>query len=233
MQETTSHATIPLVVACDVEGTLTTGHTWEGMRDYLVAHGGEGAYRRFFRRSLPALLLYRLGIGDPRAFKEKWLYGLLALYEGYTEEQFAAPAEHTAVEALWAGRRPVVIGALREHHAEGATIALASGVFQPILDALVACAAANGLPGLHAFGTPLEIVDGRLTGRTAIPFTVGAQKVAALSALAGEVPLAAAYGDTAADLPMLRASRRPIAVAPDAALRAAATENGWEIIGDE
>jgi phosphoserine phosphatase len=227
MQDSTSS---PFLVACDVEGTLTTGTTWDGLRGYLVEHGRRAGFRRFVRRQLPALLLYRLGLGDRRAFKEKWLYGLLNLYAGATEEEFAAAAEYTAARALWPGRRHDVVAALQAHHAAGASIVLASGVFQPVLDALVAHAAREGIDGLQALGTPLEVVDGRLTGRTAAPFNVGAIKAERLQQWAGGRPLAAAYGDTGADLPMLRLSRHPVAVAPDPPLRAIAQQHGWQIL---
>ncbi len=42
----------------------------------------------------------------------------------------------------------------------------------------------------------------------------------------------AAYGDTWADIPLLEHADRPIAVYPDAPLKAAALERGWEILGD-
>ena len=47
-------------VASDLEGTLTRGVTWKGMRDFIVANGREREYKRFFRRNLPNLLLFRL-----------------------------------------------------------------------------------------------------------------------------------------------------------------------------
>jgi phosphoserine phosphatase len=219
-----------ILIACDVEGTFTTGATWEGLRDYLLQHGGRGRYRRFFWRHLPGVLAYRLGLGDRAAFKEKWLYGILMLYAGMTEQEFAAAAEYTAIHSFWERRRHAVAGALQAHLADGSYVVLASGVFQPILDALVAHAAREGLTGLQGLGTPVEVVEGRLTGRTAIPFSVGAAKVERLQAWAGERPLAVAYGDTAADIPLLEASRWPVAVAPDAALRALASERGWEIL---
>lgn len=221
----------PTFVACDVEGTLTTAASWEALREYLVQEGRQRAFRRFFLRRLPGLLAYRLGLGDSQAFKDRWVRGILALYAGYTEEEFAAPAAHAAGH-LWSARRPAVLEALQAHHDGGATIIFASGVFQPILDALARLAAGAGLERVRALGTPVEIVDGRLTGQTASPLSVGKLKAERLHALAGSAPFVAAYGDTAADLPMLRLSRFPVAVAPDGALRAAASQAGWQIIAD-
>ena len=40
----------------------------------------------------------------------------------------------------------------------------------------------------------------------------------------------AAFGDTVADIPLLRAATRAVAVAPDAALRREAHSRGWEIL---
>jgi phosphoserine phosphatase len=45
-------------------------------------------------------------------------------------------------------------------------------------------------------------------------------------ALAGS----AAYGDSSADLPMLRCVGHPVAVNPGRRLRRAAEENGWEVV---
>ncbi|HAR03277.1 MAG TPA: HAD-IB family hydrolase, partial [Chloroflexi bacterium] len=41
----------------------------------------------------------------------------------------------------------------------------------------------------------------------------------------------AAFGDTAADIPLLTAARRAVAVAPDKQLREEAQRRGWEIVG--
>jgi hypothetical protein len=43
-------------------------------------------------------------------------------------------------------------------------------------------------------------------------------------------PVWAAFGDSGEDLPMLRLAARPVAVAPDKALRAEAEAAGWDIV---
>ena len=40
----------------------------------------------------------------------------------------------------------------------------------------------------------------------------------------------AAFGDTVADIPLLRLATRAVAVAPDAALRREAAARGWELL---
>jgi phosphoserine phosphatase len=41
-----------------------------------------------------------------------------------------------------------------------------------------------------------------------------------------------AYGDTWADIPLLKHADRPVAVYPDEVLKATALERGWEILGN-
>jgi HAD superfamily hydrolase (TIGR01490 family) len=88
-----------------------------------------------------------------------------------------------------------------------------------------------GLTG--AIGTVAEIVDGVYSGRLVGEMMHGPAKAAAIIALAEREGLdlgrCAAYSDSVNDLPMLNAVGRPVAGNPDAALRRAARESGWEI----
>lgn len=83
-------------------------------------------------------------------------------------------------------------------------------------------------------GAPLEIVDGRYTGRLAGPMTYREGKVAAIEQLAEREGLdlerSWAYSDSESDLPMLRAVGHPVAVNPDRALAAVAADEGWDVI---
>jgi HAD superfamily hydrolase (TIGR01490 family) len=88
-----------------------------------------------------------------------------------------------------------------------------------------------GLTG--AIGTVAEISDGIYTGRLVGDLMHGPAKAIAIADLAAQEGLdlsrCAAYSDSVNDLPMLSAVGRPVAVNPDAALRRAARDNGWEI----
>ncbi|HEY8649171.1 MAG TPA: hypothetical protein VIM50_07300 [Candidatus Limnocylindria bacterium] len=48
-----------MIVAADLEGTLTTGETWKGIGRYLSASGQRSAYRMFFLTHLPGALLVK------------------------------------------------------------------------------------------------------------------------------------------------------------------------------
>jgi len=86
-----------------------------------------------------------------------------------------------------------------------------------------------GLTG--AMGTVAEHVDGVYTGRLVGDMLHGPAKAVAVSALAARESLdlaaCSAYSDSFNDLPMLSLVGDPVAINPDARLRAHAREHGW------
>ena len=84
---------------------------------------------------------------------------------------------------------------------------LVSGTYQPVLEVFARRIDAE------AIGTPLELRDGRATGRLAGPVNNDGVKVASLRPLLGDATLVAAYGDTPADVPMLELSAAATVVA--------------------
>jgi phosphoserine phosphatase len=216
----------PNTVASDLEGTITAGETWRGMRDYLVENGYERPYRRFFLRNIPALVLFRLGWANVPAFKERWILGLLRLFKGFDEAEMATMAEFVAMKTLWPTRREAVVAELQAHQGNGRSVIIVTGLFEPILQIL-----ARELGGFGSIGTPLLFENGRFTGKVAAPLNVGQRKVDRLqSFLQQQGQLAAAYGDTVRDIPMLELAQEPVAVDPDALLRETAQNRGWRIL---
>ena len=69
------------IVATDLEGTLSSGVAWEGMRDYLFENGRERQYKRFFLRQMPIYALFKLGLVSRDRMKEDWIMGMLALFD--------------------------------------------------------------------------------------------------------------------------------------------------------
>lgn len=211
------------IVAFDLEGTLTAGVAWEGMRDYLKAHGEEDKYRRFFRRNLLSVLAFRFGLlRDERAFKERWILGVLRLFAGYTTPQFEEVAAWVVEQTFWPQRRVAVVEELEGHRANGRRVIIVSGMFELILQAFAAKLQ------VESIGTPIEVVNGRLTGEIIGQLNVGPRKVARLQQLPGK--LLVAYGDTVRDIPMLHLAETAVAVHPDKPLRQAAVQNNWRIL---
>lgn len=88
-----------------------------------------------------------------------------------------------------------------------------------------------GLTG--ALGTVAEVRGGVYTGRLDGPPLHGLAKAEAIRAIAAREGLdlarCSAYSDSSNDIPMLSIVGNPVAVNPDAALRAHARDNGWTI----
>ncbi len=213
-----------MIIATDLEGTLTTGETWRGIGKYLAQHGRAMTYRTFFLTHLPGALLSKLGLISKQRFRDRWIADLPRLLRGYTVAQWNDVAEWVVEHELWPQRRVTLIDEIMSHRQDGYRLVLVSGTYQPVLDAF-----ARRLDA-EAVGTPLELANDRATGRLAGAINNAEAKAGRLRAfLAGSLP-DIAYGDTAADLPMLGLSKIPVAVYPDAQLRKAASKGGWRII---
>jgi phosphoserine phosphatase len=220
------------LVAADLEGTCTSGESWRGVGRWLEEHGRRGRYRRFLAPRLAALPLVRLGAVSRQEFRNRWIRDLARLLDGLTAAELDGVATHVVEHELWPKRRRAVIDALEAAAADGARVVIASGTYEPIVAAFVARLAGGPAGPVLGLGTPLEMDDGRTTGRLAGRVGTGSLKADRVAVLAGGAPLRVAYGDSLADLPLLDLAAEAIAVAPDRDLRPVAIARGWRILDD-
>ena len=213
-----------------MDGTLTTAETWRGVHQWIRANYPSAAASRFITVRLPIVFLARSGLMNKERFRARWLEDQTKLLRGLPAEQLAVMGEWVVEHLLWPARRIEAITAVQATLATAQAIdpttelVLATGGYQPI-----AAAFARRLGATIALGTPFEVVDGIATGKLAAPTQSGEEKAAAVRAAAGGAILAA-FGDTAADIPLLRLAERPVVVAPDRALQRVALAEGWESI---
>lgn len=213
------------IAAFDVEGTLTEGATWAGLRTYLEANGQGDLFKRFLRRKMPGIILFRLHlIRDERAFKERWVLDMLRLFAGYSDAQMAEVGRFVVERELWPKRRPSVVTEIEKQKENGRRVLLVTGVMEPVLAVL------SEKLGVEAIGTPLQYENGDFTGEVAAPINTGIRKVEQLEPFARDGKIYAAYGDTAADIPMLQMARNPVAVFPDKKLSKIARSNDWRVL---
>jgi HAD superfamily phosphoserine phosphatase-like hydrolase len=220
--ETPSTDLETLIIAADLEGTLTKGETWRGLKAYLEAHGRKRDYDGFIRRHLLDYLGASVGVIPKRRFQTRWITDFPQLFGGATLKEFHAIAAWVTERELLPKLRRAPINELEAAKRGGARVILVSGTYQPVLEMF-----AHRF-GFEAIGTPLELVNGHLTGRLAGPVNVGAVKCSSLRALIGQRSLTRAYGDTMPDVPMLiSASQAVIVTGNDPALERFATQRGW------
>ena len=225
------HVLLGPVVVSDMDGTLTTAETWRGVLDWIRGNRPSGAARRFVTLRLPIVMVARLGVVNKERFRARWLSDMARLLAGASTHELAAMGEWVVEHHLWPARRLAAIEAVAASMERARTVhptarlVLATGGYQPVGDAF-----ARRIGADLVLGTPLELHDGRATGRLAAPVQSGEQKAAAVGAAAAGRGVLVAFGDTAADVPMLNLAERAVAVAPDVPLRAAAQRAGWQII---
>ena len=215
-----------------MDGTLTTAETWRGVHEWILANATSAAARRFIAVRLPIVFLARSGLMNKERFRARWLEDQTRLLRGTPNDQLTAMGEWVVEHHLWPARRVEAITAVQAAHAAAratdpsAELVLATGGYQPI-----AAAFATKLGATVALGTPFEVLNGIATGKLAAPTQSGIEKARATQACAAGGRILAAFGDTAADIPLLKLAERAVAVAPDSALALEAARVGWERLG--
>jgi phosphoserine phosphatase len=213
-----------MIVISDMMGTLTTGSPVLGLVSWVRAHQSKFRADLYMAGMLPSYFLAKAGLLDWQKWGQGLMVNSLSLVHDATPETLAQIAEWAVERDLWPERRADVLARLAEHTQTGAQVYIASSVFEPTV------AAFAKRIGAQAIGTPLEIVDGRV--RLAQDLVASQRKIEQVLSRLGVQRVDVAYGDTAQDIPLLEHAERPVAIYPDEALRAAALERGWEILGE-
>ena len=211
------------IIVTDLDGTLTTGSSWQGFRNYFKKTHNALAYNMFFFRFLPHFPLMKLGLLNRQKTMTAWLQGEIGLMQGMPISEVNAMAEWAVFNEMWPKGRSDILLELEKKRLSGAQIVVVSGGYQPIVEAFARKMDAE------AIGTQLRYEEGKLAG-LALPVNSGDQKVANIRARYPDARIAAAYGDTLSDLPMLEMSDNPVAVYPDAKLLRVAKEKGWRVM---
>jgi len=215
-----------------MDGTLTTAETWRGVHQWIRANYPSAAARWFIGIRLPMVVLARSGVLNKERFRARWLEDQTRLLRGVAREQLEAMGEWVVEHHLWPARRVAAVAAVQAAHAAACAVdasselVLATGGYQPIASAF-----ARRLGASAALGTPFELHDGRATGRLAAITQSGDEKARAVRSYAAGGRILAAFGDTAADIPLLALAERAVAVAPDRALAQECARLGWERLG--
>jgi len=178
-------------------------------------------------RSAYAQFVYLISGADHDQMEQMRAY-LSALCRGWDVEQVRAIVDETLDDIV----EPVIydeaVDLIEKHRLEGLDIIIISSsgteVVEPIGERL----------GVDlAIGTQLEVVDGAYTGEILF-YAYGQGKADAMRELAAEhgydLGDCYAYTDSQTDLPMLELVGHPVAVNPDADLRALAAQRGWPVL---
>ena len=168
------------------------------------------------------------GIDSGEDFEE-FLKMALGAWRGHSEEEIRGLGERLFKHEI-AGRMHWEAWRLvQAHHAMGHRVVLASSATRFQVEPM-----ARELAADHVLCTPVEVIDGVVTGRTAGPVLWGEGKARAARALGAEHDLdmeaSFAYSNGAEDVPFLESVGNPVCVDPESALVRVAHERNWPIL---
>ena len=212
-----------MIVVSDMMGTLTTGSPVVGLVDW-VKHNQSRLQAQLYLASIaPSYFLAKRGWIDRQSWGQNLMINSLSMIRDATPEKMNSVAGWVMEHNLWTKRRGDVIARLAAHISQGAQVYIASSVIEPFIEPF-----AKRI-GAQSIGTPVEYADRKV--RVAGDLVAQERKIEKVLSQLGVERVDTAYGDTEQDIPLLEHAHRPVAVYPDAALRAVAQERGWEILG--
>jgi putative phosphoserine phosphatase/1-acylglycerol-3-phosphate O-acyltransferase len=207
----------------DYDGTVISGYSAQAFYRHRILGLDIGPVE-----IARTLLMSVQGIESSEDFAE--FLGLsLSAWKGKTQAELDELGAKLFKHDIASRLHPEAWALVQAHRAKGHTIALASSAtrFQ-----VVPMAKELGID--HVLCTPVEIIDGVVTGRPGGPPLWSAGKADAVRALAAveDLDLGAsfAYSNGAEDIPFLETVGSPVAVAPHKVLRAEATRREWPIV---
>jgi HAD superfamily hydrolase (TIGR01490 family) len=217
----------------DLDGTLYTGHIWQDLvHHHLAARRHRRWVAAYLTWNMAPLPLYKLGLMGRATYFHIWGETMGWLLRGWTLAEAHALFEKLSDEQIVPNVRPDILDILQQHQDQGHLVALVSGTFAPFLEVI-----ARRLGVQHAIGTPLEVRDGRYTGRIVQPLCQSEGKPQRAQAYLAdrnvEIDWTAsfAYADRNTDIPLLSLVGQPVAVYPDEMLLAHACSENWPVIG--
>jgi phosphoserine phosphatase len=213
-----------MIVASDLMGTLTTGSPFLGLVDWIKHNQSKFRANFYMAMITPSYLLAKNGLIDWQAWGQKLMVDSLAYIKDANPEKLAHASEWVVEHDFWKKRREDVVERLIKHREQGAKVYIASSVVEPFIEPF-----ARRI-GAQTIGTPVEIVDGRV--RMVGELMANEKKIEQVLSRLGVDHVDMAYGDTILDVPLLEHADYPVAVYPDAKLKAIALQRGWEIMGD-
>jgi len=213
----------------DIDGTLTSGgEVWEP----LLKSPDVSSLRRawLYVGVMPHYALSQIGVASQAAFRDRRVRLMAWLTTGWRYPQVQAICNSIVRDRLMPALRPDVVEILRQHKAAKHPVILVSTMFGEIVRGLAEQVGAD-----TGLGSELEIHDGVCTGRIVGVTCSGVRKLDFAGRYLQQrfpdlsLSVCVAYADSTSDIPFLSGTGHPVAVYPDVAMRAAASEQGWPI----
>lgn len=219
-------AAAPTLALFDLDHTLLDGDGDDLWCRFLVRHGlADPAIAAGNERMGADYRAGRVGVRDFSSFYAQTLAGRGPAFWSPWQDRFLAEEIRP--------RLPAAARALVQQHRDAGHLL----VLTTASNRVIADRSAAELGFAHWLATELELADGRFTGRLQGTPNMREGKPVRLRAWLAQQGLpqdalarAWFYSDSVNDLPLLGLVGHPVAVNPDAALRAHARAHGWQVL---
>jgi len=216
----------------DLDGTLCSGHIWDGFLKYCLVHKKKRAWLlAFWSTHLPLWLLGKCKLLNREKCRVKWMEDMSGIFKGASEEEVLEVFHWVSDNYIFQSLRSDVVEMLKQHKQSGHIVAIVSATYSELLEIV-----GQRLGVLNVIGTNLEVIDGRYSGKIIKPLCFGENKAKLLKELIDRNELGIdllssfAYADSVFDIPLLKLVGNPVATYPDRNLRQFAEHNGWRIL---
>lgn len=207
----------------DYDGTVITGYSAQTFYKHRILTGDLGPIEL-----ARTALMSAQGIESAEEFAA-FLELSLGAWKGRPLPEIEALGDRLFKHEIAGRLHTEVWEIVRAHKAKGHTLALASSATRFQVDPM-----ARELDVDHVLCTPVEVVDGIITGRTSGPPLWADGKARAVRELAAQEDLdldaSFAYSNGGEDIEFLETCGNPVAVSPHKVLRAHAELEGWPIL---
>jgi HAD superfamily hydrolase (TIGR01490 family) len=216
----------------DLDGTLCSGHLWEGFLKYYVARRRKRAWiLAFWARHIPFWWLKKCRLVSEEKFRSKWIEDLSGIFRGESREEMSQLFQWVNDNYVIRSFRKDIFDTLNQHKQSGRMVIIVSATFNGLLEIV-----AHELGIATVIGTRLEVVDDRYTGKIIGPACFGWNKIRLVEEFISQNGLdidlssSFAYADSLSDIPLLKLVGNPVATYPDGELRQFARDNNWPIL---
>ena len=221
----------------DFDGTLFSGHFWQGLADYHFKHNKKKASVYIFLvinllMSFVCVPASKIKLIRPEFHKVKWGEDMGFFLKGMSAEEVEKIYQWMVSDYFLPRAKPETTEILKQHIEKGHLVAIVSGSYYNFLDII-----GKKLGVGYVLGTEGELKNGVHTGRIIKPLCFGKHKADAIGSFMEREKLdidlenSYAYADNVSDLPMLEMVGNPAAIYPDKKLLKTARQRGWRVVG--
>lgn len=216
----------------DLDGTLFTGHFWQGIVRHHIKHKIKlPSVIAYLTTHMPLWAASKLKILSEETYKVKWGEDLAATLRGLKREEIMKIFEWIVSNYVMKLLRPDIMALVQRHKKERHTTIVLSGSFSDFLEIIK-----QRLDVEHVVGTKIELVNDICSGRIVKPLCFGINKARLLKEFISQAKLnidltsSFAYADSIVDVPVLEMVGNPVATYPDKKLLDLARCKGWQIL---